>query len=217
MTIAELEKIIGGLSNPSKMPGFSYGLPAAECKTGSKLRKVEGSTCSGCYALKGFYTMYKAVIPAQYKRLATITDPRWSDAFIELLQRKYRKLSGNARVFRWHDSGDLQSVEHFANICKVAAATPDIRHWLPTREYRIVADYRKSGGVIPANLTVRLSAHMVGGFAPTFPGLTVSTVSTDPNTFPDAHSCPAPKQDNACGDCRACWNPDVKHVDYHKH
>ena len=31
-----------------------------------------------------------------------------------------------------------------------------------------------------------------------------STVSTTSRT------CPAPDQDNACGDCRACWDPAIK-------
>jgi hypothetical protein len=34
MNTQEAWKIVGGLSRPSKMPGWSYGLPAAECKTG---------------------------------------------------------------------------------------------------------------------------------------------------------------------------------------
>ena len=37
MKTSEALKIVGGLSKPSKMPGWAYGLPAAECKTGSKL------------------------------------------------------------------------------------------------------------------------------------------------------------------------------------
>ena len=37
MQTKEALKIIGGsLSKPSKMPGWSIGLPAKECKTGSK-------------------------------------------------------------------------------------------------------------------------------------------------------------------------------------
>ena len=39
MKTNEALKIVGGLSKPSKMPGWAYGLPAAECKTGSKLVK----------------------------------------------------------------------------------------------------------------------------------------------------------------------------------
>ena len=51
----EATLITGGLSKPSKMPGPSFNLPAVACITGSKLVKVAGSTCSGCYALKGRY------------------------------------------------------------------------------------------------------------------------------------------------------------------
>lgn len=32
-----------------------------------------------------------------------------------------------------------------------------------------------------------------------------------------AKLCPAPAQGNACGDCRACWDPKTGHVIYHKH
>jgi hypothetical protein len=31
------------------------------------------------------------------------------------------------------------------------------------------------------------------------------------------HACPARLQGNACGACRACWNPNVKSVDYPLH
>ena len=55
MKTNEALKIVGGLSKPSKMPGWAYGLPAAECKTGSKLAKIPGTVCYGCYALKGCY------------------------------------------------------------------------------------------------------------------------------------------------------------------
>jgi len=41
-----------------------------------------------------------------------------------------------------------------------------------------------------------------------------------PNTstvVTEGATCPAPKQGNACGDCRACWDPKVKNVAYGKH
>ena len=53
MLIKEAIEITGGLSKPNKMPGPSINLPATQCITGAKLVKVKGSTCSGCYALKG--------------------------------------------------------------------------------------------------------------------------------------------------------------------
>ena len=79
-------KIIGGLSRPSKMPGWSYGLPAKECKTGSKLRKVKDSVCYNCYALKGCY-VFKVVQAAQYRRLDSIKNPGWVSAMVILAAR----------------------------------------------------------------------------------------------------------------------------------
>ena len=38
MNIKEAKSIVGGLSNPSKMPGYGYGLSAFDCSVGSKLR-----------------------------------------------------------------------------------------------------------------------------------------------------------------------------------
>ena len=66
LPVKEAKKITGSLTRTSKMPGLSYSLPAWECKTGSKLRKIKGSVCASCYALKGNYTRYKAIKAAQY-------------------------------------------------------------------------------------------------------------------------------------------------------
>ena len=38
-TSEALKIIVGSLSKPSKMPGWSIGLPAKECKTGGKLQR----------------------------------------------------------------------------------------------------------------------------------------------------------------------------------
>ena len=87
MKTSEAFKIVGGLSKPSKMPGWAYGLPAKECKTGSKLVKVPGSVCHGCYALKGMYR-FKPVQEAQYRRLASISSPLWVGAMSLLINSK---------------------------------------------------------------------------------------------------------------------------------
>ena len=42
-TIKSLEADVGTLADTSKMPCFSTSTPAKSCKTGGKLRKVEGS------------------------------------------------------------------------------------------------------------------------------------------------------------------------------
>lgn len=218
LSVAQLKRrhavaweIVGGLSAPSKMPCFGYSTPAAACVTGSKLRPVTGSTCSGCYAMKGRYT-FGNVRSALERRLQALEDPRWTLAMAELID------AAGLPFFRWHDSGDLQSVDHLANIVAIAAATPGVQHWLPTREVRTVRDFLATGGEIPANLTVRISAHMVDHVPPRAPlGLPFSTVHTDAGQVAGAAVCGAAQRGGQCGDCRACWSPDVAHVSYHIH
>jgi hypothetical protein len=194
------------------MPGTSYGISATKCQVGAKLAQIEGSTCHGCYALKGNY-IYNSVKMAHEKRLAGITDPQWTAAMVTLLRAAHK--SGKLPPFhRWHDSGDVQSVEHLTKICAVAALTPELAHWLPTREAGILAQYIKNGGVVPDNLTIRVSATMVDGNA-TRAWAQTSTVHKDKAA--QGHVCPAPTQDNQCGGCRACWSRDVANVSYHVH
>ena len=75
MNTKEAWTLVGGLSKPSKMPGWSIGIPAKECKTGAKLRLIPNSVCEGCYALKGCY-VFKVVQQAQTCLLYTSPSPR---------------------------------------------------------------------------------------------------------------------------------------------
>lgn len=212
MRIKDLERLTGGLSNPSKMPGFAYGIPAWECQLGMILRKKAGSVCEKCYALKGMY-VFPVVKRAQIRRMESITKPEWVSWMVELIGKKLRKATGPDRVFRWHDSGDLQSVGHLEKIAEIARKLPDVKFWLPTRENRMVRDWLRKGNKIPANLTVRISAPMVGQtmIRPVI-GAVASTVSAGVG-----YACPARTQGNACGDCRACWDSGVSSIDYPKH
>jgi len=199
MNTKEAWQLVGGLSKPSKMPGWSIGIPAKECKTGAKLRLVKNSVCEGCYALKGCY-VFDIVQKAQYKRLEAINHPDWVQAMATLINSK------KPDVFRWHDSGDVQDLQHLEKIFKVCELTPEKRHWMPTREAWIKDHMHKA----PSNLVVRFSSPMVDQ-GPVKSWANTSTVSTKSRT------CPAPDQDNACGSCRACWDPLVKNIEYGKH
>jgi len=202
----EAAEVTGGLSKTSKMPCPSYNLPAQECKVGGKLAKIEGSVCANCYALKGNYKRYeKTVAPALYGRLASLENDLWVGAMTTLIRGQ--------RYFRWHDSGDLQSVEHFDKIVQVAHNTPDTKHWLPTREKKILQAYNKS---IPDNLVIRLSAAMVGGQPPATKHNT-STVHRAIDLVFYGHECPAYKQGGECGKCRACWDKTIDNVSYKEH
>ncbi len=213
LKISEAELISGTLSKPSKMPGYGYGIPAQECLVGAKLRLVPNSVCHKCYAFGGNY-QWPGVKNAQYKRFANLDNPAWVEAMIVLINAK---TNPDDAYFRWHDSGDLQSEEHLQQIVDVCLGTPDIKHWLPTREYGIVRNYLKNGGKIPSNLAIRLSAHMIDGPVPDKDNLPFSSVSTNDSIYSDAYNCPSRHQDNKCGDCRACWDTKVNHISYHKH
>ena len=208
----QAKEIIGGdLSVTNKMPCKSFNLPAWECKTGSKLSKVKGSSCYNCYAKKGNYVRYPAVKKAQYKRLSQIMNPAWVDAMVNLIEREVKRI--NESIFRWHDAGDIQHIPHLKNIVEVANKTPDVKHWIPTQENKIVNDFIKAGGIIPDNLIVRISASMVNGKPPKNAKYT-STVHT---TKPIGHECPASNQGGQCLSCRACWNTSIKNVSYKQH
>ena len=192
----EAERITGGLSAPGKMPEGSYNIPASACQTGQILTKVKDTPCEGCYALKGRYRFPNVKNPLA-RRLESLTDPRWVEAMTTLVKKK--------KHFRWHDSGDIQSVDHLKKIFEVCKNTPATSHWLPTQERQYLPL-----GSYPANLVIRLSNAKNN----TKPGQAWSHWSTVVDSGGD---CPASKQGNVCGSCRRCWSRDVKHVTYPKH
>ena len=197
----EASKITGGLSKPGKMPEGSYNLPASACQTGQKLAKVPGTPCFKCYADNRGRYRFSNVKDAMNRRLESLQDPQWVEAMATLIKGK--------KHFRWHDSGDLQSVQHLIKIFEVCNLTPETMHWLPTQERR----YLPINWRHPKNLVIRLS----NAKNDTIPGNAWShwsTVVTKPRA---GHVCPAPEQGNTCGSCRACWSKDVKEVQYKLH
>lgn len=203
LTAKTAKEIAGPLGKPSKMPGYSYGLPAKACKVGSTLHPIKGTVCYSCYALKGNYR-FPSVQGVQQRRLESITHPRWVEAMVCMIQ------ATDTRHFRWHDSGDIQSPTHLQRIVQVAQLLPQVKFWIPTREKVFVYSHLKKYGAFPKNLVVRVSGTMIDGPAPEGFANTSTVVTGKP-------TCPAPQQDNNCGACRRCWNPKVKNVSYHKH
>ena len=203
MKLKEAKAITGGLSSPSKMPGYAYNLPAWQCITGVKLQAVAGSVCAGCYAMKGRYR-FKNVKDALNRRLNSLKHPQWIPAMTLLVSHYSRKVP----FFRWHDSGDLQGAWHLKNIMEVCKATPQVQHWIPTREAKLLK--LMDPDVIPKNLIIRMSSHMINQAPVKFWPWT-STVSSSGKT------CPALDQGNSCQSCRACWDRKVDNVTYPLH
>ena len=139
---------------------------------------------------------------AQYKRFRSLTHPLWVKAMAAQINSK------KVKYFRWHDSGDVQNLDHLNKIYEVCRLTPDVKHWMPTRE-AWTKDHLAS---CPDNLIVRFSVPMIDQEAPaSWPH--TSTVTTKPGK----RTCPAPTQGNKCKDCRACWDKTVKNICYGEH
>jgi hypothetical protein len=215
-SIKEAELAVGNLSRPSKMPSYAWSISARRCNTGSKLAKVKGSVCYNCYALKGRY-MFNNVQDALERRYNAWSSNRnrWTDAMIYLMHNKKHIVDN--QVFRWFDSGDIQGVDMLNDINTVAWASPHIRFWLPTKEYKLVKDYDID---VAPNLVIRVSAPIKNkGFTDIKGNFKyISTVyNKDKLHMAMGSVCPASKQDNQCGSCRTCWSDKVSEVSYLAH
>ena len=124
----------------------------------------------------------------------------------------------------------LNTWEKYLQVCRL---TPNTKHWLPTqeRQYILAVDPQE----IPDNLIIRLSGSKINGSVPKAWEYT-STVVTDNNPSCKAYLTDKNKKvhttnefDNYtkeqkkeldfghCGDCRMCWNKEIKNVSYGKH
>ena len=216
MTLNEAKAIIGSdLSEPSKMPGYAFNLSAQDCITGAKLHEIPGTPCYKCYAWNRGNYAWERTKNAQHRRLQNLYHPQWVAAMVTLISWQ------DCLYFRWHDSGDLQSTEHLANIAEVARRLPQIKFWLPTREYGIIRTWFDAGNIRPKKLVIRLSANIMNGPLPLALAkkynLRVSGVHTKENTRPIGKICDAKERDNYCGPCRACWDSRIMAISYPKH
>lgn len=208
-TLKSAQAIAGSLGKPSKMPGYAYGISASLCKTGQQLAKLENSVCSNCYACKANYK-YPSVVSAHNKRLANLATSAWVDAMVFMI----RKTGDN--YFRWHDSGDLQSLDHLQAIVKIAESLPSVNFWLPTKEKGILNAAKSAGIVVPDNLTIRLSAAMIDSDKVN-KALTGNVSLVQDKAQLSGFHCKAPEQNGKCEDCRACWSKDIETIVYFKH
>jgi hypothetical protein len=231
----------------TKMPSSTFAISSKHCNVGSKLVKIENSTCSKCYALK-LQKLRPSVDQGWTNNLLKAvklieTNPElWAKMVSFQIKRICKKL--NVKFHRWFDSGDLQSVEMLRAIVLSAQQTPDIKHWLPTREAKVVKDYKAKYGEIPSNLCIRVSATMIGD-KPIKGYNNTSTVhrkgsevfgkeclayrtNIDSRVLTELQYSEFKKLDKPnkakskidlghCGDCRACWSKEVNNISYPLH
>jgi len=225
LTKAQALEVVGGLTATSKMPEESFSLSARDCITGAKLHNVPDSVCAKCYALGGMYN-FPVVKDAQARRLAKLEDPKWVDAMT--------LLTSKTGYFRWFDSGDIQSVAMLTKIATIAMRNPQTNYWLPTKEYKIITEYKKLGGFVPRNLVIRASAPKINQRLSDVYGTTSMVITEGTKVDDDVFICDAShtmkngqkvktitkenkKLLGHCGDCRKCWEPTNKVTAYPIH
>ena len=174
----------------------------------SRVKKAEADRilCGTCYAGRGKSSI-PMVVAAQYRHLAAITHPRWSEAMAYMIN-----VEGEG-YFRWHTSGDVQSLDHFEAICDVAVRCPDTKFWLPTKELGVIKAYmaKHGGEVWPANLQVNYSHPTIDPERlPTLPNRVGCHIVSRNKFRADLPVCPAHENGNKCGTCRACWGAGGK-------
>jgi hypothetical protein len=225
MTIKQAKTMGVVTKGNSKVHGSTFSVNPRVCNVGSKLVNVEGSTCSGCYALK-LAKVYPSALASWENNLdlwlnALETDPMaWIESMVtqinKLSENKAKKGEKGAGYHRWFAAGDLPNMDALRAIVEVAKRTPHIKHWLPTREKALVSRFLSTSlEGFPENLNVRLSAAMVDSKPIAIKGVVTSTVHNKESAV--GFACPAYEQDGSCGDCTACWSKKVANVSYKKH
>lgn len=205
------KELIAKLSDTSKMPCRSWSLAAlTTCPASKKSNGELVDACAGCYATTGAYTWTAA------KNVRKGNQDGWMDSdWVEAMAKAISKEPSG--VFRWFDSGDLYSISLAEKVFEVCKATPNIKHWIPTRMHK----FPKFKEVLERlqrldNVVVRYSSDSVSG--KTIKGLTTSTIISNMNQLPEnAVVCNSDKQGNKCEDCRACWDKSVPVVAYKAH
>ena len=203
------------LSGESKMLERTDGLKCTTtnihpkyCNTGSKLRLIKGTPCSGCYGHKGNY-LFPTVQSAMDRKYETLMTDRYWVLHMALA-------IDDADLHRWQGNGDLQGIGHLIKIVAVAYLRPDVMFWLPTLEHETVNEYLAAGGPIPGNLVIRRSSTKVDQHLPMRVGHS-SMVTTTGNVPYGTFICESLSRGGICGDCMACWDKKYLRIAYRKH
>lgn len=218
------------LSAPSKMPCYSWSIPAGSTCPGAKLSVVhqgDNAVCGSCYAQGGFYQM-PSTKNAQMARRAWIGRSLAHDdgaEFIRVMVEMIREsvhACGNPR-FRGHDSGDFFSVAYIDAWIAICSALPSVTFWFPTRSY-IVPNLEPALRRLAAlpNVVLRPSAEGFDEEAPMLDGFAAG--STVARTLPIAqslagHVCPTSYAAKTCAEngCFHCWDNPTEPTIYVEH
>lgn len=215
----QLEGPLVRLSKVGKLGVYSWSLQALNtCPASIKSNGELVDSCKGCYAAFGMYNYANVKAPREYNKWAWQQDNFVSE-FAEILNASHK-------YFRWLDSGDLYSLALAEKVYEIMKATPETKHWLPTRMHKFAKfkDVLNRMAELP-NVVVRLSSDSVMGDLVNKPeGLNIGTSSTiipeqQLSDFEEKGQfiCKAYYQEGKCKTCRACYDKNVETIAYVGH
>jgi hypothetical protein len=189
------------LSKTSKLNSKSWSLPAFETCPGARdvTTGDEVPACSGCYARAGFY-VFPHVKRTREENLKAWREEGWVAEMVAALKKQVR--------FRWFDSGDVYHVDLGEKILQVIEQTPHVKHWLPTRSYKIdrIRAVLEKIAALP-NAAVRYSSDSITGEY--IPGLHGSTITQSAKSIPvGTFLCDAYSRGGTCGPCNLCYEKE---------
>ena len=212
----------------SKMNVPSYGVHTNNCNVGTGLNNNPKSIChhSNCYAKNGTFR-FRSVRLKMLSNMEFLNSPD----FVDTLTYEIKKT--RCAYFRWFDSGDINSFEQGVKVSTVCMNTPDVKHWIPTKETKHFRNAEKYMRTVLNydyhNAVVRYSAHLIDAAPSKLEGIvntsTVYTHIDSPGLTRGANDyiCRVYDLDEdtgergkSCGTCDACWNPSVSNISYIK-
>lgn len=199
---------MNNISKTSKLNAKSWSLQAWETCPGSRDSNGEAvAACEGCYARGGFYRMPN-VIQARKDNRKAWREETWVAEMVEALKKQ--------SLFRWFDSGDIYHPALAEKIFTIISRTPHVKHWLPTRAYKIpkIKAVLNKIDALP-NVAVRYSSDSINGEFEPFMGSTI--VRSEVEAPAGVIVCGAYTRGGKCGDCSECYNKSVKVIGYVAH
>lgn len=200
------------ISVTSKLDGIrSWSLQAIETCPGSIASPGElVDACKGCYATTGNYN-YPNVKAPRAENKQDWQRIEWVDDMVRELETD--------RYFRWLDSGDLYSLALAEKVYEVMAATPWVKHWLPTRMHKF-PKFREVLTRMQAlpNVMVRFSSDsVIGEFTPGLHGSVIGPAADTYRDQPGTALCRAYEHAGKCSGCRNCWDKSIPLIAYPAH
>jgi hypothetical protein len=195
-------KSILHLSVSEKMEVFCFDLDPQESGC---LERCDYGVSGVCYVGNNHRENYKPRKAKLKRNLEFLKSNRFDSIKFEILKTRQRQ-------FRWFGAGDLPDFESLKKIVKVCEQLPAVQFWLPTsRDDLLFQFFDVEKLTIPKNLTIRLSAPIIGEEMPAFMVAKCREwrISYSQTTLDESKAtCHASKDGSSCDMCEDCFLPE---------